>query len=515
MKRFITTALLMLLAGLTACKEPSSEQGEQAQQPQSYVFTDYTDATELFVEFSALIVGQTSSFAAHFSNMRTFRPVERGVVTVILSGGGQPEERFSVDQAAVAGIFIPKAQPRYAGVRQLTLELQSDSLNARHALGAITVYPDLKTALANAGEESEDGNDITFLKEQQWKVDFATEVVTRQPLQPSVRALASIKAATGHEAWVSAPLNGHVLTEASGVPKVGGRVKKGQVLATLGARLSGSSDLAELEMSVQTARARYQLADSERQRLQKLFNEQAVAKRRLLEAESNAKVTRAELQAAQKRLRQTHQQAAGGTSGVKLYAPINGVLTAVNIAAGSYVEEGDALFQLIDPQTLWLETRVAEADSGRLGPPERVGFKVAGMEKSFTIKLGENGQLVAYGQLVDSVTRTLPLVFEFDNADLKLAAGLLAEARLYHGDSRLALAVPETALIDDNGQDVVFVHASGESFQRRVLRLGIRDQGYAEVLSGLNDGERVVTTGAYLVHLASSSTQPAAHGHAH
>ncbi len=515
MKLFFTITLLVLLTGLTACTQPSPEQSEQAQQPQSYVFTDYTDATELFVEFSALIVGQTSSFAAHFSDMNTFRPIEQGIVTVILSGAEQPEERFSVDQAAVAGIFIPKAQPRYAGNRQLIIELQSENLNARHVLGNITVYPDLKTALANAGEESEDGSEISFLKEQQWKVEFATEVVTRQPMQPSVRALASIKPAAGHEAWVSAPLSGHVLTEASGMSKVGSRVKKGQVLATLAARLSGSTDLAELEMSVQTARARYQLADSERQRLRKLFNEQAVAKRRLLEAESNAKVAQAELQAAQKRLRQTRQQAAGDASGIKLYAPISGILTAVNIASGSYVEEGVTLFQLINPQTLWLETRVAEADSGRLGPPERVGFKVAGMEKSFAIRLGENGQLVAYGQRVDSVTRTLPLVFEFDNADLKLAAGLLAQARLYHGDSRLALAVPETALIDDNGQDVVFVHASGESFQRRVLRLGIRDQGYAEVLSGLNDGERVVTKGAYLVHLASRSTQPAAHGHAH
>ncbi|WP_431064768.1 efflux RND transporter periplasmic adaptor subunit [Methylotuvimicrobium sp.] len=514
MKHLSLTIILMSAITLVGCNSNSLQEHGHSHEPQSFVFTDYTDATELFVEFSALIVGQTSSFAAHFSDMNTFRPVEQGTVTVILSGAGQPEERFSVTQAAVPGIFIPKAQPRYAGKRQLIIELQSEHLKARHDLGEITVFADFDSALVDVAEDS-DGSEISFLKEQQWKVDFATEVVKRQPLQPSVRALASIKAAAGHEALVSAPLSGHVLTKPEDLPKVGSRVEKGQVLATLAARLSGSTDLLELEMSVQTARARYQLADSERQRLQKLFNEQSVAKRRLLEAESNAKVAQAELQAAQKRLRQTRQQAAGDASGVKLYAPISGILTAVNIASGSYVEEGDALFQLIDPQTLWLETRVAEADSGRLGPPERVGFKVAGMEKSFAIQLGENGQLVAYGQLVDPVTRTLPLVFEFDNADLKLAAGLLAEARLYHGDSRLALAVPETALIDDNGQDVVFVHASGESFQRRVLRLGIRDQGYAEVLSGLNDGERVVTTGAYLVHLASSSTQPAAHGHAH
>ncbi len=514
MKLFFTATVIMFFVGLSACSQLTSEQDHQVQEPQSHVFTDYTDATELFVEFSALIVGETSSFAAHFSDMKTFRPVEHGTVTVIVSGGGQPEERFSVDHAAVAGIFIPKAQPQHAGRRQLVIELQSDTLNAQHDLGEIQVYPDIKTALAIASEEEGD-NDISFLKEQQWKVDFATEMVKQQLLQQSTRAYATVKAAAGHEALVSAPLSGHVLTGATDLPKVGSRVEKGQVLTTVAARLSGSSDLAELEMNLQTARARDQLADSERQRLQKLFNEQAIAKRRLLEAQSNAKVARAQLQAAQKRLRQTRRQVAGDTSGVKLYAPISGVLATVNIAAGSYVEEGDTLFQLIDTQTLWLETRVAEADSGHLGLPERISFKVAGIERIFAIKPGKNGKLIAYGQMVDSATRTLPLVFEFDNTNLKLAAGLLAEARIYHGEQRQALAVPEKALIDDNGRNIVFVHVSGESFQRRVLRLGIRDQGYIEVLSGLNEGERVVTTGAYLVHLASTSTQPAAHGHAH
>lgn len=76
--------------------------------------------------------------------------------------------------------------------------------------------------------------------------------------------------------------------------------------------------------------------------------------------------------------------------------------------------------------------------------------------------------------------------------------------------------MPETALIDDNGQNEVFVQSGGESFQRRVLKLGMRDRGYVQVISGLNEGERVVTKGAYLVFLASSSpAQLGAHGHAH
>ncbi len=506
----------LTLTGLTACTEQSSAPNSQEQQSDAFVFTHYSDTTELFVEFSALIVGQSSSFAAHFSKMSDFLPVETGVVTVTLSGGGHPDEQFSIDTVAVAGIFIPKASPRYAGQRQLAIALKSKTLNVKHELGEITVYPDLKAALAVVKDESDDSGDISFLKEQQWKVDFATEVIQQHELQKSVFAFAVIKAAAGNEAYVTAPINGHLLTSAQALPHVGMQVKKGQVLGTLSARLSGVSDIVELELNVQKARTLYQLANNENKRLQSLFKNQAVAKRRVIAAQSKAKIAKAELKAAEKRLKQTQMQTVGSTSGVNIYAPISGTLASVNIASGSYVEEGATLFYIIDPKILWLEMRIAEADIAELQTPERISFKVSGFKEAFQIDLSQTGKLISYAQVIDPISRTLPVIFEFNNEKTNLPAGLLAQARLFTGKKQRAIAVPESALIDNNGQNVVFVHSGGESFQRRVLRLGIKDHGYSQVISGLTEGERVVTTGAYLIHLASSSpAQAGAHGHAH
>ena len=67
----------------------------------------------------------------------------------------------------------------------------------------------------------------------------------------------------------------------------------------------------------------------------------------------------------------------------------------------------------------------------------------------------------------------------------------------------------------DNGRPVAFVLLSGETFQKRVLELGIRDGRFVEVKSGLKEGERVVTKGAYLVKLASASPASFGAGHAH
>jgi cobalt-zinc-cadmium efflux system membrane fusion protein len=239
------------------------------------------------------------------------------------------------------------------------------------------------------------------------------------------------------------------------------------------------------------------------------------------------------LNAAEKRLEQTRRQAVGRASGVPVYAPISGILAQVTVASGSYVEEGEKLFHIIDADTLWLEARIAEADMAQLKTPERVSFiardgvyaaspsgtgaaKVDGFTSEFQIQLGENGKLISSGRVIDPVTRTVPLVVEFQNPQRQISVGSLVQTRIYIGEKITSIAVPKAALIDDNGQDVVFVQSGGESFQRRVLRLGLRDRGFVQVLSGVNEGERVVTKGAYLVFLAASSpAQLGAHGHAH
>ncbi|MDD5319802.1 MAG: efflux RND transporter periplasmic adaptor subunit [Methylococcales bacterium] len=507
---FFTLALLM------ACSDQTTGAGDQKQKPKAYVFTDYSDKTELFVEFSALTVGQASMFAAHFSTFSDFQPIAEGTVTVILTSQDQPTERFSTDSPSVPGIFVAKAEPKYAGKRQLAVELTSKTLTVRHELGEVPVYPNLAAALAASGDEKDHGADIPFLKEQQWKVDFATEVIGRHELQKSVRAFGTIKASAGHEAYVGAPTSGHLLTSAGALPKVGMPVEQGQVLASLAARLSGTSDMALLELDAQKARAADQLARTKKNRAELLFQANVIAKRRLIEAQSKAQVASAELNAAEKRLKQTREQSIGSTSGIKIYAPISGTLAQVAIASGSYVEEGAKLFYIIDLELLWLDARIAEADIAQLKTPERASFKVDGFDNEFQIQLGENGKLIAYGQVIDPVTRTVPLVVEFENPQRKLSVGSLIQAKIYTDEKIQSIAVPETALIDDNGQDVVFVQSGGESFQRRVLRLGLRDRGYAQVISGLNEGERVVTKGAYLVFLASSSpAQLGAHGHAH
>lgn len=499
--------------------EAHGHDGEHGHEAGAIAVTHFSDRTELFVEFPPLVVGEQSGFAAHLTRLDDFRPVGEGRVTVELSGGGLPEESFTVDEPSIPGIFRPVAKPTHAGERLVTLVLESSRLNATHALGTYRVFPDQDSAAAAQPPEEEAGDEISFLKEQQWKVEFATAEIAARKLRASVAATGLIKARKDGEALIGAPTAGHLLaTEA--FPRIGTRVSASQPLAIILPRVAGEQvDVASLDLAVQRARSEHEFAARERKRLEQLVTQRAASQRALNEAENQERVAKAELVAATERLaryqRTLGSEGVAESTGIKVRSPIAGTLAEILVAAGSYVEEGDPMFHVIDTARLWLEANVAEADLGRLPQPQGAWFTVEGFERTFAIDPAAGGQVVAFGKVVDPVRRTVPLVFEFPNPDGLLRVGMFAEVRVWAGQSVDDLAIPASAIVDEAGQDVAYAMRGGESFERRVLRLGIRDGDYVQVLTGLEPGERIVIRGAYLVRLAGASPAAAGHGHAH
>ena len=478
--------------------------------------THYTARTELFVEYPPLVVGGDSEFAAHMTQLgESFRAVEGGRFTVVLAGNG-PEERFAVDGPTQPGIFRPVVTPRHAGVRQMSLHLESEELSSVHELGAVTVHADQAAAQAAAAAEEEEGEEpeISYLKEQQWLIDFANAPVERATLRRSIEALGELRARADGEVIVSAPVGGRLLTAGESFPRLGLRVSRDDVLATIAPRLEGQSDVATLQLGVTTSNLALEQARRERERLEGLLADGAVPQRRVAVAQTAEARAEAELQAARRRMAQHHglQRVGSGRGGIRIASPLGGTVVAVETSPGAFVEEGAELFHVINLDRLWLEINVPESDVGRFDRPAGAWFEVEGFDAPFEVPAD---RLVASGGVVDTRTRTVPLIFEVDNANHRLRVGMAAQAHVLVGDPVEAVVIPETAVVRDGGQPIAFVQIDGEGFERRVLRLGIRDAGRIEVLAGLEPGERVVTRGAYAVRLASSATNAPSHGHAH
>lgn len=507
-------AMACLSLALAAGCDGRGQRGQPAATPAPVVVTHYSDDAELFVEFPPLVAGRPSTFAAHFTRLADFSPVTAGVVEVRLSGGQAPPERFRVRAPTRAGLFTPVVVPRAIGERQLSVLVESPGLSSRHDLGAFTVFADAAAARAAPGTAgAAPAGDIGFLKEQQWQPPFAHEAVRPRTLRESVRAPATVRAAGDGEFLVAAPAPGRLVGTAAGFPVIGQRVVQGEVLAMLVPRLGTGADIGSLDADLTRARQAAMLAHAERVRMESLYADEAVAERRVAEARAAERIAQAQLRAAQQR--QSAYRAGGTSAGIPLHAPLTGVLARVPVGQGATVAEGDALFHVVDPTTLWLAADVADIDAARLGSPTGAEFLLPGTQEALRVDVGRNGDLVGVGGMIDPLSRTVPVILSFTDPPATLVLNQRVDARIFTGTTREALSVPASALIDDGGERVVYVQRDGESFSRVVVTLGLRDGDRFEVLSGLAPGDRVVTQGAIRIRQAAATPEAMGHGHAH
>ncbi len=342
-------------------------------------------------------------------------------------------------------------------------------------------------------------------------MDFATAEVVTRPIRGVVNATGTLRARPDGEAVLSAIAAGQV-QPAGAFPQLGQSVKKGQVLAWLVPRLGGETDLATLRAAANKAQVERDLADQELARLESLYKQEAVPEKRVIAARAAVALAKAERDATRQRLGQYGGEVGGG---IALKAPVSGTLADVRVTPGAYAEAGTPLFHIVDRGRLWLELRVPETEAARLAKPTGAAFKVGGDGPGVEITAGKNDRLVAVGGVVDAVTRTVPVVFEFNPGELALPIGMAVQAQVFAGGAREAVAIPASSVLDEGGMSVVFVMTGGESFERRQVRLGAREGDWVEVLDGLTPGSRVVSRGAYLVKLAATGTAQIGHGHAH
>ncbi len=496
----------------------------------------HSEELELCVEVPPLVLGRESEFAAHLTWSRDWKPVAAGRVTAVFSGGGAPEERFSVDGPTQAGIFRPVAVPQHAGRRRVVLLLAVEGRELSHDLGEVTVYA-VADDVAEAGRPEVEGA-IPLTLEQQWELGFRAERVKARPLRRGMSVYGRVAELADAATEIRAPTAGRLMAVDAQLPGLGQRVGRDELLARLLPMVDlAGSDRASLEASREAAGARERWARGEVARLEGLVAQGAAPERRVAEARLAVEEARAARRGADRQLsRLTSGQRAEGAraASLEIRAPHDGVLRAVAVRSGTHVREGEVLFELVDPDRWVFEFDVPEIDALRLA--EITGAQVAlpGLDEPLELAASDR---IEVPLVVDDVRHTIPLLWRMGTgrtgpgrtgpgrtgpgrtgmgAQLPgLRPGLALTARLWTSEAAEALAVPRGAIVWDAGVPVVYVAVDPEAFVRRVVELGARDGELVEVVRGLEAGEQVVVEGAYLVKLAGLKDIAPDHGHAH
>lgn len=476
--------------------------------------TLWTEKTELFMEYPAIVVGRDARFAVHLTNIRNFQPVTAGNLSLEFALPGGYSTRATLDGPSSPGIYRPVARFERAGSYQARLILSGEGADTI-AIEMLPVYAS-HADLPPADDETGGGELITFLKEQQWKIDFRTMAVKRESISGSIHSAGEIVPRLNGEAIVAAPFTGFVPAgENERLPVPGSSVTPGTMLAVMvpsAETPGGSEDFSSRYTDALTAR---DLAARDYERAKSLYAIEGISDREYQEAEAELRRTEATLGALGS-IVSTGTDSAQGSAVVRflLRAPIAGTVAGVFVVPGKQVDAGEPLFRIIDMSSVWVRVNVPVMDIGNISRPKMAWMNISGLKEPYLLT-AKNGRLVSIGSAVDEDTRSVPVIFEVGNQDRRLRVGMNGEVYISTGDEHPALVVPESALIEEEGRYSVYVQVEGEAFARRDVRLGAREPDRVEILSGLRESERVVTVGAYQVRLASLSSQLPAHGHEH
>lgn len=493
------TLFVLLFVGCTDKTADEHGPDQEVGGLEPLAFTIYSDKSELFVEFKPLVVGRKSNFAAHFTILgENFLPLTEGKVTVSWISG-ENGIRNSADTASSPGIFRLALIPKTAGVGKLVFDIKTKDYTDQIIIENITVYPDENTALQQQ-TETPSADDISYLKEQAWKVEFANTPVLKQSFSDIIKTNGQILSAPGDEIIVTASASGIVLFSGNKTI-VGSEVSNGTNLFTLS---GGNITEGNIDVAYKEAKANYDKAKADFDRANELVKDNIVSQKDFLQAKVAFENAQTEFNAIAKNY---------SANGQRISSPMAGFVKNILVSQGQYVDAGNPLAIISRNKKLVLQAKVSQRYFSKLPSITSANFKTAGSETVFNTQ-ELNGKIISFGKSSSANSPFIPVTIEIDNIG-NIIPGSVAEVFLKSSPIPNALIVPVSSLMEEQGNFYLYVQSGGESFQKREVKLGASDGINVQLLSGVSEGERVVTKGAYQIKLSSASGELPAHGHEH
>lgn len=356
---------------------------------------------------------------------------------------------------------------------------------------------------------------IHLSKESQFLLDIRTLPAQMRELSQRISAPGKVIPKPELEAEVFPPQPGRVVAMGGRpVPRIGDRVRKGQLLVVIEQVLSAperiqlAAERVRFDAEVRQAQERLAQAARDMERARSL--RRVIAEKEIQRIETEYQVAREEL----KRLEQSkalYDGAEGGTAqGLKrfsLRAPISGVITEAHLTLGEQVETSRQLFKIVDPSVVWIEARVFEGQIPRIRAAREA-------QVTSTIYPQETfqGRLASLGQVIDESTRTVRTLFEASNSQGKLLIGMFVTLSIGTGRPEKAVVVPAGAILERGGKRMVYVHTRPEEFVPREVAVGTKEGDWVALERGVAVGERVVTEGVYQLESVAAKSSPGSTG---
>lgn len=511
-RRVVALAVLLSVAAWGCRKGDPQGEGSSHAAPEGWAVTAWGERYEVFAETDALVAGASATSNAHVTVLAGFAPLREGAVTLVLRGAGGAEEAFRQEKPKRDGIFPVEAKPRAEGTFDLVFRIESAAGPEEIAAGRVRVGSAAAPGGLVAEESPAAADAVSFLKEQQWRTEFATAWVQEGALGDSVEGPARVTVAGGGEVVLTAGVDATVA--ASPWPHPGLDVAAGGTVFRLVPRV-GDRSLPELRAEASSLEADVDVARRRVERLTELLRVEATSQAELERARAVLSGLEARLASARGGVAAT--VAPGGADAsvaFALRAPWAGRVAEVSVSPGQTVAAGTALGRLVRVRPLWIVAALRPEEASRVqASPRGLFLRRPGQPAPVEVGAG-SVRLVSRSPQVDPRTASVDVILEIDHSASDLPLGSAVEAEIVLPGEERGVVAPLSAVLDDSGTSVAYVQLDGESFARREVRV-LRRLGTDALVEGLRPGERLVTRGAAAVRRSSLLSAGAPEGHVH
>ncbi|HEY9210559.1 MAG TPA: efflux RND transporter periplasmic adaptor subunit [Methylotenera sp.] len=330
-------------------------------------------------------------------------------------------------------------------------------------------------------DEEVSNNQVKISTDKVQKLGVKTEPVLSRKMVNTVRAVGQFQFNEQRLSTVTTKFEGYI--EKLYVNTTGQPVKRGQPLMEV------------YSPELVSAQEEYLIAWNGRQSLSNGTSESLVGVGQLADSAlkrlRNWDISDAQLQ----RLKKDGK----ATRTLTMYSPANGVVLEKTAVQGMRFMPGELLFKIADLSTVWLVADVFEQDIALVHVDQTVNITVnayPGKELK--------GKIDYIYPTVTSETRTAKVRIVLANPDGILKPDMYASIQLMSGHDASVLAVPDSAVIDSGTRQVVLVQLTEGLYEPREVKLGMRSDGYVEIVEGLSEGENVVVRANFLIDAESN-----------
>ncbi|MEP6732947.1 MAG: efflux RND transporter periplasmic adaptor subunit [bacterium] len=353
---------------------------------------------------------------------------------------------------------------------------------------------------ANAQASPTDAHDIALSAAQASRIRVAT--VAMSAYRATVQTTGTVAFNGDRSTQVLAPVSGPVTKI---LVNPGSAVRRGQALATV-----TSPDFATAMAAYRKSQSAYRNAQRISELDDQLFKNDAIPRRELEQAQTDATSALADRDAAMEQLRALGVDEAAITAvrdnkptaapEAVIRAPIDGVVVEKLVNQGQLIQAGTTqVFTVADLSTVWVMANVFETDLGAVRAGENATITTSAYPTPIT------GTVTYVGALVDPASKATAVRVLVQNPRGILKRDMLVNVAIRASEGQNGILIPTSAVLrDDQNLPFVYVALPNNHFARRPITIGSRVGDSYEVRAGLTAGERIVVDGALFLQFAGS-----------